>query len=184
MVRETPTISCPLHPYVRFLDQPGGAMVRRTHQQANSTWRVPKRKRPGSGHPRVHRRAQRRSQALRLDQNGRPNPGQHRSLRAAHDRCPTLLTYVTNHWDGRLDVNDSLRYGIASRLLSAGPTEEPFEVRRAKAVRPFVELMHEQSFSEAERRAVATSALIRGTQMTDECERSGRPAVLSRYGRR
>jgi len=83
-----------------------------------------------------------------------------------------------------LDVNDSLRYGIASRLLSAGPTEEPFEVRRAKAVRPFVELMHEQSFSEAERRAVATSALIRGTQMTDECERSGRPAVLSRYGRR
>ena len=31
-----------------------GAMVRRTHQQANSTGRVPQCKRPGSGHPRIH----------------------------------------------------------------------------------------------------------------------------------
>ena len=90
MVRQTPTLSCPLHPHLRFLDQSGGAMVRRTHQQANSTWRVPQRKRPGSGHPPVHRRAQRKSQALRLDQNGGPNPGQHRSLRTAHDRRASL----------------------------------------------------------------------------------------------
>ena len=27
---------------------------------------------------------------------------QHRSLRAAHNCRPTLLTYVTNHWDRRL----------------------------------------------------------------------------------
>jgi hypothetical protein len=29
MVRETPTLSCALPPHLRFLDQPGGAMVRR-----------------------------------------------------------------------------------------------------------------------------------------------------------
>src|SRR2546421_12655900 len=43
MVRQTPPISCPLHPHLRFLDQPGGTLVRRNHQQANSTRRVPQR---------------------------------------------------------------------------------------------------------------------------------------------
>ena len=52
--------------------------------QANSTRRVPQRERTGSGHPRLHRGAQRKSQTLRLDQNGGSNPGQHRSLRPAH----------------------------------------------------------------------------------------------------
>src|SRR6266487_342842 len=127
MVCETPTISSPLHPYLRFLDQPGGAMVCRTHQQANSTWRVPQRKRLGSGHPRVHRRAQRRSQALRLDQNSRPNPGQHRSLRAAHNRCPTFLTYVTNHWDGRLVTCDFNGDGIMD-LAIANQTDDTVSV--------------------------------------------------------
>src|ERR1700693_4946808 len=89
-------------PHLRFLDQPGGALVRRNHQQANSTRRVPKRERTGSGHPRIHPGVQRKSQAFRLDQNGRPNPGQHRSLRPAHVRRPTVLTYVTNHCDRRL----------------------------------------------------------------------------------
>jgi pimeloyl-ACP methyl ester carboxylesterase len=83
-----------------------------------------------------------------------------------------------------LDVNDSLRYGIASHLLSAGPTEKPLEVRRAEALRPFVELMHDQSLPEAERRAIATSMWIRGEQMADECEPGGRPLPLGRYRRR
>ena len=43
--------------------------------------------RTGSRHPRLHRRPQRRSQALRLDQDRRPDPRQHRSLRSAHPRC-------------------------------------------------------------------------------------------------
>src|ERR1700680_3488348 len=102
MVRETPKISCPLYPPLWFLDQPGGALVCRNYQQANSTRRVPKRERAGSGHPRIHRGAQRKSQTLRLDQNGGPNPRQHRSLRPAHVRRPTVLTYVTNHCDRRL----------------------------------------------------------------------------------
>jgi transposase len=58
MVRQTSTLSCPLHSHLRILDQPGGALVRRTHQQAHSAGRVPQCKRPGSGHPRIHRRAQ------------------------------------------------------------------------------------------------------------------------------
>src|SRR5438552_2180720 len=114
MVRETPKISCPLYPHLRFLDQPGGALVRRNHQQANSTRRVPKRERAGSRHPRIHRGAQRKSQALRLDQNGGPNPRQHLSLRPAHVRHPSVLTYVTNHCDKRLVHRTSL---ILFRLL-------------------------------------------------------------------
>src|ERR1039458_6862610 len=102
MVRETPPISCPLYPYLWLLDQPGGTLVRRHHQPANSTRRVSERERAGSCHPRVYRRAQRKSQALRLDQNGGSNSGQHCALRPAHGRPPTVLTYVTNHWDRRL----------------------------------------------------------------------------------
>ena len=51
MVCQTPTLSCPLHSHLRILDQPGGALVRRTHQQANSAGRVPQRERTGSRHP-------------------------------------------------------------------------------------------------------------------------------------
>jgi transposase len=108
MVRETPPLSCPLYAHLWFLDQPGGALVRRNHQQANSARRVPKRARAGSRHPPIHRRAQPKSQALRLDEDGGPNPGQHRSLRPAHVRRPTLLTYVTNHWDRRLGKDGSV----------------------------------------------------------------------------
>jgi hypothetical protein len=41
----------PLYPHLRFLDQPGGALVRRNHQPANSTQCVPQRARAGSSHP-------------------------------------------------------------------------------------------------------------------------------------
>ena len=54
---------------------------------------------------RVHRRAQRRCQALRLDQDRRRDPRQHRSLRSAHAHPQTgSRTYVTNHWDRTLEV--------------------------------------------------------------------------------
>src|SRR5437879_7400692 len=56
-----------------------------------STRRVPQREGAGDCHPRVHRRAQRKSQALRLDENGGPNPGQHRSFRAAPPVPPSPL---------------------------------------------------------------------------------------------
>ena len=37
LVRQTAALSRPLHAHLRFVDQPGGALVRRTHQQAHST---------------------------------------------------------------------------------------------------------------------------------------------------
>jgi transposase len=39
VVRQASTVPCPLHTHVRFVDQPGRAMVRRTHQQTDSPWR-------------------------------------------------------------------------------------------------------------------------------------------------
>jgi hypothetical protein len=76
--------------------------ARRTHQQTNSTWRVSQCKRPGNGHPPVHRGAQRKSQTLRLDQNRGPNSGQ--SSLVTHSARPPRKpsTYDTNHWDRRL----------------------------------------------------------------------------------
>ena len=37
-----------------------------------------------------------------MDQNGGSDPRQHCALRTAHERRPSLLIYVTNHWDRRL----------------------------------------------------------------------------------
>lgn len=54
------------------------------------------------------------TQALRLDQNRRPNRGQHRSFCTAHGRRP-LLTYVTNHWDSRLDSHDLETVGLSGQ---------------------------------------------------------------------
>src|SRR6516162_2742545 len=50
MVCQTSTLSCLLYPHLWILDQLGGALVCRTHQQANSPRRVPQRKRTGNGH--------------------------------------------------------------------------------------------------------------------------------------
>ena len=57
VVRQTAALSYPLHAHLRLLDQFGGTLVRRNHQQAHSARRLPQREGAGSGHPRVHRRA-------------------------------------------------------------------------------------------------------------------------------
>ena len=102
MVRQAPSISRSLHAHLRFLDQLGRTLVRRTHQQTDSTRRVSQREGTGNRHPRIYRGPQRRSHALRLDQNRRPNPSQHRSLRPTHPHRTPRSTYRTNHWDRRL----------------------------------------------------------------------------------
>jgi hypothetical protein len=103
VVRQTTALSCPFHPNLRILDQPGRTLLRRNHQQAHLSRRIPKRERTGGGHPRIHRCSQRKSQTLRLDQDGRRNSGQHRPLRSAHPhRRPAIMTYVANHCDRRL----------------------------------------------------------------------------------
>jgi transposase len=92
-----PRFHVPLHAHLWFMDQPGGTLVRRTHQPADSPWRVSQREGTGDRYPPIHRGPQRRSLALCLDQNRRPDSGQHCSLRPTHDP-----TYLTNHWDRRL----------------------------------------------------------------------------------
>jgi hypothetical protein len=79
------------------------------------------------------------------------------------------------------DVMDSARHGLYSWITVA---EKPLKVRRAETFGPFAEHMRDQSLSEAERRAVATSVLIRDAQTKEGYERSGRPAVLGRFRRR
>jgi hypothetical protein len=51
---------------------------------------------------------------------------------------PSRTATLRSRRCGSPDVNDSLRYGIASRLLIAGAREKPLDVRRAKALRPFL----------------------------------------------
>jgi transposase len=43
-------------PHLRLLDQSGGPLVRRNHQQTDSPWNIPQRERIGSSHPGIHRR--------------------------------------------------------------------------------------------------------------------------------
>ena len=79
------------------------------------------------------------------------------------------------------DVMDSARYGLYSWVTAA---EKPIEVRRAEMTSQFAPLLHDQTLSETERRAVATSLLIRQQQEHEE-ENAGRyPARIGRFGRR
>ena len=54
VVRQAATVPCPLHAHLRLLDQPGRAMVRRTHQQADSPRRISQRQGTGSRYPPIH----------------------------------------------------------------------------------------------------------------------------------
>jgi len=57
---------------------------------------------PGNSDPRIHRRRQRSSQTLPVDQDGGSDSGQYCSLRSPHPHFPRCRTYLTNHWDRRL----------------------------------------------------------------------------------
>src|SRR2546422_6976609 len=116
VVCEASTLPCPLHAHLRVLDQLGRAVVCRTHQQANPPRGSPQCPRTGGRHPRIHRRPQRTPQAFRLGQNRRPNPRQHRSIRATHSRRPIPATYLTNHWDRSLATLNKPRQTSGTRL--------------------------------------------------------------------
>ena len=79
------------------------------------------------------------------------------------------------------DVMDSARYGLYSWVTAA---EKPREVRKAELTAQFAPQLHNDELSYRERRAVATSLLIRQQQLHEE-ENAGRyPARLRRFGRR
>ncbi len=55
MVGQAPAVPRSLYAHVRIMDQPGGTLVRRTHQQTNPARRVSKCEGAGNSHSRVHR---------------------------------------------------------------------------------------------------------------------------------
>lgn len=109
------------------------------------------------------------------------------------DTCPQLISAIPSRvhdpkkpgdllkvgGDPLDDVMDSARYGLYSWVTAA---EKPWEVRRSELMGQFSEKLADQSLSTAERQSVATSALIRHTQMSEDY--TARPSRLGRYGRR
>ena len=83
-----PRFVAALHPDQQQLAEPRRALVRRTDDQETPPRRAPLSPRPQRRHPRLDRDLERRPQALRLDQDRRPDPRIHRHL---------LHTESTNH---------------------------------------------------------------------------------------
>ena len=79
------------------------------------------------------------------------------------------------------DVMDSARYGLYSWITAA---EKPFEVRRSEVARQFAAHLHNETLSDSERRAVATSSMIRQVQLKAEEDPVRPPVRLGRPGRR
>src|ERR1039457_5916523 len=73
-----------LHPDQLQLAQPRGALVRRAHQPQAAPLSAPQRPRARSRHPGMDPGMERRSPAIRVDQDRRPDPGKHRQLSSAN----------------------------------------------------------------------------------------------------
>ena len=80
--------SCTSRPTSALVAEPRRALVRRTDDQEAPPRRAPLRPRTQRRHPRLDRDLERRPQALRLDQDRRPDPRLHR---------PLLHSESTNH---------------------------------------------------------------------------------------
>ncbi|HEY6293074.1 MAG TPA: hypothetical protein VI455_16100, partial [Terriglobia bacterium] len=71
------------------------------------------------------------SQALRLDPNRGPDPGEHCPLRPTHISSSMRWTYITNHWDRRLASLDPeirervLRWAAVKFSVKLTQTEKP-----------------------------------------------------------
>ena len=92
----------PLHADQRLVAEPGRALVRHPDRQADSTGRASEHARAGSGDSAVHRPEQRRSPAVRVDEDGRRDPGQRRSILSS----PTLVQIAL-----RADEPPGVRWG-------------------------------------------------------------------------
>ena len=84
-------------PTYRLVAQSGGTLVRRADVETDPARDVPQRAPTQSGDPGVHRGPSGRSKAVRLDQERRRNPGEHRPIRPAHRRRAGRSINVTNH---------------------------------------------------------------------------------------
>ena len=88
----TSALAYPLHADLRFLDQPGRTLVRRTDAQAAAARRAPLDPPTRGRHPRLHRQAQRRPQALQVDQD----PPTTSSPPSNASVSGSIKTYATN----------------------------------------------------------------------------------------
>jgi hypothetical protein len=75
------------------------------------------------------------------------------------------------------DVVDDARYGIYTFITS---TEKPREVVLRETLAPIIETAQDSSLSEAERKAAATSVLLRRQQIMAEYNHGRQPATLGR----
>ena len=77
---QAPALAPAFHPDLGVLAQPRRVLVRAAEPPSPRTRRLHQHRRVGDGDPRLHRRDQRRPEALRLDQNRRRHPRQRRKL--------------------------------------------------------------------------------------------------------
>ena len=78
--RSMSTLACPLYADVGVVDQSGRTLVRRTDAQATAARRAHLDPPARSRYPGLHRKAQRRPQALQVDQIGRRHPRRRQAL--------------------------------------------------------------------------------------------------------
>ena len=97
LVRQAPALSRPLHADLRVVAEPRRALVRRAHEQTTASRRAPQRRAAEGGDSGVHRRASCEGHAVRVDQERRRDPRQHRALRSANPRLSGRATYSANH---------------------------------------------------------------------------------------
>ena len=76
LARQAPALSLALHPDLGVMAQSRRALLRLDHPRAHPLRRLHLAGRTRNRHPRVSRQSQRRAQAFRVDQIGRPNPCQ------------------------------------------------------------------------------------------------------------
>jgi hypothetical protein len=108
------------------------------------------------------------------------------------DTCPKLIEAIPSRMhdekkpgdvlkvpgDPLDDVADDARYGIYTFITS---TEKPLEVVLRETLAPIIETAQDTSLSEAERKAAATSVLLRRQQIMAESQRASQSATLGRY---
>ena len=84
--------------------------------------------------------------------------------------------------EGIVDKDNHARDAMKYVLMShPEPSVKTAEQRAAEAVKPLAESMQDLTLTEAERRAIATSAVIRHQQIMEEETYRGRPVCLGRY---
>jgi transposase len=104
----SPTLRLALHPDQLVVAEPRRALVRRADDQEAAPRSAPLRPRPQRRHPRLDQHLERQSQALRLDQDRRPDPRLDRPLLRTNQRITTLVLHMQVAPARRADARTTL----------------------------------------------------------------------------